>query len=60
VSEFVTLDGVMEAPGGERSQPHSGWVFDFMGPILGARTSTLDTFDAQIGFVQAGAGEKRQ
>ena len=30
VSEFVTLDGVMEAPGGEPTHPHSGWVFDFM------------------------------
>jgi hypothetical protein len=26
VSEFVTLDGVMEAPGGEKSHPHNGWV----------------------------------
>ena len=32
VSEFVTLDGVMEAPGGEEGHPHSGWVFDFMSP----------------------------
>jgi dihydrofolate reductase len=32
VSEFVTLDGVMEAPGGEAGHPHSGWVFDFMSP----------------------------
>lgn len=32
VSEFVTLDGVMEAPGGEPSHPHTGWVGDFMGP----------------------------
>ncbi len=32
VSEFVTLDGVMEAPGGEQGHPHSGWVFDFMSP----------------------------
>jgi len=30
VSEFLTLDGVMEAPGGEPGHPHSGWVFDFM------------------------------
>lgn len=29
VSEFVSLDGVMEAPGGEEGHPHSGWVFDF-------------------------------
>ena len=32
VSEFVSLDGVMEAPGGEPGHPHSGWVFDFMSP----------------------------
>ena len=30
VTEFVTLDGVMEAPGGEPGHPHSGWVIDFM------------------------------
>jgi dihydrofolate reductase len=32
VSEFVTLDGVMEAPGGEQGHPHTGWVFDYAGP----------------------------
>ncbi|WP_059007691.1 dihydrofolate reductase family protein [Streptomyces specialis] len=32
VSEFVTLDGVMEAPGGEPSHPHTGWVLDHQGP----------------------------
>jgi dihydrofolate reductase len=31
VTEFVTLDGVMEAPGGEPTHPHSGWVLDFIG-----------------------------
>jgi dihydrofolate reductase len=27
VSEFVSLNGVMEAPGGEHTHPHSGWTF---------------------------------
>jgi len=30
VTEFVTLDGVVEAPGGEPSHPHSGWVAPYM------------------------------
>lgn len=29
VSEFVSLDGVMEAPGGEPGHPHTGWVMRF-------------------------------
>jgi dihydrofolate reductase len=32
VSEFVTVDGVMEAPGGERGHPHGGWAGDLMTP----------------------------
>lgn len=32
VSEFVTLDGVMEAPGGEPTHRHTGWVGDLFGP----------------------------
>ncbi len=32
VSEFLTLDGVMEAPGGEPGHPHSGWAGHFMSP----------------------------
>jgi dihydrofolate reductase len=32
VSEFVTLDGVMEAPGGEPSHPHTGWSGDLHTP----------------------------
>ena len=31
VTEFITLDGVMEAPGGDSTHPHAGWTFDFFG-----------------------------
>ncbi len=27
VTEFVSLNGVMEAPGGEATHPHAGWTF---------------------------------
>jgi hypothetical protein len=29
VSEFVTLDGVMEDPGGAEKFKHGGWSFQF-------------------------------
>ncbi|MDQ3657548.1 MAG: dihydrofolate reductase family protein [Chloroflexota bacterium] len=32
VSTFVTLDGVMEAPGGEPGHPHTGWAGGYMRP----------------------------
>jgi dihydrofolate reductase len=32
VTQFLTLDGVAEAPGGEPGHPHSGWVFDYVSP----------------------------
>jgi dihydrofolate reductase len=32
VSEFVSVDGVMEAPGGEPGYAHSGWVLGFQVP----------------------------
>ena len=47
VSEFVTLDGVMEAPGGEPGHPHSGWVFDFMGPDQ-EQYKLQETLEAEI------------
>jgi dihydrofolate reductase len=31
LSELVTLDGVMEAPGGEPGHPHTGWAAGYMG-----------------------------
>ncbi|MGZ4589829.1 MAG: dihydrofolate reductase family protein [Actinomycetes bacterium] len=36
VTEFVSLDGVMEAPGGEPGYAHSGWVGPFFSDELGA------------------------
>lgn len=36
VTEFSSLDGVMEAPGGERGYPHSGWVGQRFSDELGA------------------------
>jgi len=35
VTEFVSLDGVMEAPGGEPGYAHSGWVGPLFTPQLG-------------------------
>lgn len=32
MSVFMTLDGVMEAPGGEPGHPHTGWAGEHMGP----------------------------
>ena len=36
VTEFVSLDGVMEAPGGEPGYPHAGWVGPLFSAELGA------------------------
>lgn len=46
VSEFVTLDGVMEAPGGEPTHPHAGWVFDYIGDEQN-RYKLQETLDAE-------------
>ncbi len=35
VTEFVSLDGVMEAPGGEPGYAHTGWVADLFSDELG-------------------------
>ena len=32
VAELVSIDGVMEAPGGEPDYAHTGWAVEYMGP----------------------------
>jgi dihydrofolate reductase len=34
VSEFISLDGVVEAPGGEKTHPHGGWTLPYGDPDL--------------------------
>jgi dihydrofolate reductase len=34
VTEFMTLDGVVEAPGGEATHPHAGWTMPYGVPDL--------------------------
>ena len=50
VTEFVTLDGVMEAPGGEPTHPHTGWVGDYFGDEVGAYKEQ-EIFDADVHLI---------
>jgi hypothetical protein len=45
VTEFVSLNGIMEAPGGEKTHPHTGWTFDTATPAHGT-TIGSDALDA--------------
>jgi dihydrofolate reductase len=66
VSEMMTLDGVMEAPGGEPGHPHSGWVIPFASPeyLQFKLQETLDAESLLIGRVTyesfAGAWPRRE
>jgi len=53
VSALVTLDGVMEAPGGEPGHPHTGWAHPYMGDeqIALKYQETLDAEALLIGRV---------
>src|SRR4051794_16470785 len=53
VTEFVTLDGVMEAPGGEPTHRHTGWVAPFFDDEIGAfkQQETLESECLLLGRV---------
>src|SRR5689334_12160350 len=50
VTEFITLDGVAEDPGGVEKTPHGGWAFQFDRGAEGNafKQSELDAADAQL------------
>jgi dihydrofolate reductase len=50
VTEFITLDGVAEDPGGAEKTPGGGWAFRFDRGEAGARfkTEELEDADAQL------------
>jgi dihydrofolate reductase len=47
VSEFVSLDGVMEDPGGGEDFRHGGWTFEFRTGDEGDRFKLEETLDAE-------------
>jgi dihydrofolate reductase len=50
VTEFITLDGVIEAPGGnETNHPHGGWQFKYNSPETGKyKIDELASVDALL------------
>jgi hypothetical protein len=52
VSEFVSVDGVIEAPGGEPGYAHSGWTFAF--PDAGQYAYKLEEIQAAEALLLAG------
>ena len=50
VTEFITLDGVIEDPGGAERSPYGGWAFEFERGEEGDRfkVDELNASDAQL------------
>src|SRR6184192_4900716 len=47
VTEFVSLDGVMEAPGGGEDYKHAGWTFEIDRGEEGNKFKLKETFDSE-------------
>jgi dihydrofolate reductase len=47
ITEFVSLDGVMQAPGGGEDYEHAGWTFEISRGEQGDRFKLEETRDAQ-------------
>jgi dihydrofolate reductase len=47
VTEFVSLDGVMEAPGGGEDYKHAGWTFKINRGEEGNQFKLKETFDSE-------------
>src|SRR5882672_10842073 len=47
VTEFVSVDGVMEAPGGGEDYKHAGWTFKFNRGDEGERFKLEETFASE-------------
>ena len=48
VTEFVTMDGVMEAPGGEASHPHTGWTMAYENEGQWSPIEEMQSLDALL------------
>ena len=47
VTEFISLDGVIEAPGGEHGYRHTGWTFDIDEDPTMYEFKARETFEAE-------------
>src|SRR6185295_5818765 len=47
VTEFISLDGVIEAPGGGEDYRHAGWTFEIDRGEEGNRFKLEETFEAE-------------
>ena len=47
ITEFVSLDGVMEDPGGAEDYKHGGWTFEFEGGDEGNQFKLDETLEAE-------------